>query len=158
MKRSILIFWVMGFLSLHTHAQKISTLTGQYGCLLNRNFGGYDLALIQSTDDGSITGSNFLIYFDFNSKTSELNVVGSKTWGVTKIIPGELTVTNGTLSVGKGPLTHSFLVTTTIATPKGNYSIAFNLLPVNGGATLLVQSATSGTGYGGPTTGVCNKV
>lgn len=140
------------------HAQQITSLTGQYGCLLNRNFGGYNLALIQGTNDGSITGSNFLIHFDFANSKWELNVVGLKTWGVEKVIPGSRAVTNGTLSVTKGPLTNTFFITATVTVPGQTYVTTFNIMPVNGGSTLLLQQGIAGNGDGEPTTGVCNKV
>ena len=139
-------------------AQQINSLSGQYGCLLNRNFGGYNLALIQDKDNGTITASNFLIYFDFTNSGFQLNVVGLKTWGVEKITTGSRAVTNGTISVAKGPLSNSFMVTANIPTPVQNYVVTFNLMPVNGGATLLLQSGVTGNGDGEPSTGVCNKV
>ena len=145
-------------LALPLNAQQITSLTGQYGCLLNRNFGGYSLALINSANDGSITGSNFLIHFDFANSKWELNVVGLKTWGVEKVITGSRAVTNGILSVTKGPLTNTFFITATVTVPGQTYVTTFNIMPVNGGATLLLQQGIAGNGDGEPTTGVCNKV
>lgn len=157
-KNSIFIFLMTSLSCLHANAQPITSLTGQYGCMANRNFGGYDLALIQGTDDGNITGSNFMMYIDFTNKSMEFNVVGSKTWGVSKIIKGEIAVTNGKISIENGPLTNSFLIKSTISTPKQSHLLTFNLMPVNGGATLLLQSGTSGNGDSTPIAGACNKI
>lgn len=140
------------------HAQQFNSLSGQYGCVLNRNFGGYNVANIQSTVDENITGSNFLMFLDFTNNKVEVNAVGLKTWGVAKIITGSIAITNGYISVTKGPIANTFKVTATMTTNGQSFTTIYNLMPVNGGATLLLQSALTGSGDGEPTTGACNKV
>lgn len=145
-------------LALPLRAQQITSLTGEYGCILNKNFGGYNVANIKTTNDGSTTGSNYLMYFDFTNNKFEINVVGLKTWGVAKIITSSDSARNGTISVAKGPLTNTFTVTGTFYTPGYSFISSYNLMPVNGGATLLLQEGTAASGDGEPATGACNKV
>jgi hypothetical protein len=159
MKHLIAIFSSLIFsLALPLHAQQISSLSGQYGCILNKNFGGYNVANIKTTNDGSTTGSNALIYFDFTNNKFEMSAVGLKTWGVAKIITTSETGKNGTISVTKGPLTNTFTVTGTFDTPGYTYVSSYNLMPVNGGTTLLLQQGTAASGDGEPSTGACNKI
>lgn len=129
-------------LVLPLHAQQITSLTGQYGCILNKNFGGYNVANVKTTNDGSTTGSNYLMYFDFTNKRFEINVVGLKTWGVAKIITSSESAKNGTITIANGPLTNTFTVTGTFYTPGYSFVSSYNLMPVNGGATLLLQEGT----------------
>jgi hypothetical protein len=144
--------------ALPLYAQQITSLTGQYGCILNKNFGGYNVANVKATNDGSTTGSNYLMYFDFTNNKFEINVVGLKTWGVAKIITSSDSARNGTISVAKGPLTNTFTVTGTFLTPGYTFVSSYNLMPVNGGTTLLLQEGTAASGDGEPATGACNKV
>ena len=144
--------------TLPLHAQQTTSLTGQYGCILNKNFGGYNIALIKSSSDGTTTGSNYLMYFDFNSKTLEINVVGLKTWGVASIITSSVSAKNGTITVANGPLTNTFTVTGTFYSPGYSFVSSYNLMPVNGGATLLLQEGTAESGDKEPATGACNKI
>ncbi len=141
-------------------AQAVSSLSGQYGCVLNKNFAGYNVTNVKSTNDGSITGSNYLMYLDFTNKGFQVNVIGLKTWGVSSIIPGSATVKNGTLSVAPGPLTNSFTASASVFDPQQNvtWNLTFNLMSVNGGSTLLLQEGISGNGDGEPSTGACNRV
>lgn len=145
-------------LVLPLHAQQVTSLTGQYGCILNKNFGGYNVANVKTTNDGSTTGSNYLMYFDFTNKIFEINVVGLKTWGVAKIITSSESAKNGTITVANGPLTNTFTVTGTFYTPGYSFVSSYNLMPVNGGATLLLQEGTAASGDSEPATGACNRV
>ena len=159
MKLLISIFLSILFsFALPSHAQQISSLTGQYGCIFNKNFGGFNAANVKGTNDGSMTGSNSLIYFDFSNSKYEENAIGMNTWGVPNIVMNSITVKNGTVSVSKGPLTNSFSVSATV-NYNGEVSVStYLLLSVNGGATLLLQSGIKGNGDGEPATGACNRV
>lgn len=137
----------------NTKAQAVTTLTGQYGCILNKNFGGATVAYETGT---GITGSNFMMYLDFTNPGSQMSVVGWRNWGGASLMQADAALTTGTLSKTSGPLTNSFLVTTTFNS--GNDVVKFNVMSVNGGTTLLVQSGMVGSGMGDPLTGVCNKV
>jgi hypothetical protein len=141
-----------------TKAQTASSLSGQYGCILNKNFAGYNLADVKSTNDGSITGTNQMMYMDFTKNGFQINVIGLKTWGVANIVPGSATVTNGTLSVVPGPLTNSFSVTTSVTNAGTTWTMTYYLMPVISGSTLLLQSGITANGDGEPSTGVCSRI
>lgn len=158
MKIIFTFFALLAAYAPYAYSQTITTLTGQYGCILNKNFGGYNLANIKNTEDGGITGSNYLIFFDFTNKKMEMNVIGLKTWGVSKIVTGSVPITNGIISLNKGPLTNTFTVTGTFTAPGQTFVSSYNLMPVNGGATLLLQEGIGATGDGEPSTGACNKI
>ena len=140
-------------------AQAISSLSGQYGCILNRNFGGLVVPGGNGTD-GSITGSNFMMYFDFTGRTAQMSVLGLKYWGHTNKVVDTVALTTGTFPpLSAGPLTNSFKATVDFTYQGNSGNIAtYNLMSVNGGTTLLVQEGTTGNNDGEPTTGVCNKV
>ena len=141
-------------------AQAVTSLSGQYGCILNKNFAGYNVADVTSNNTGSITGSNYMMYMDFTNSGFQVNVIGLKTWGVSSIVTGSATVTNGSLSVSAGPLTNSFTATATLVDTQLNVTdhLTFNLMSVNGGNTLMLQQGLGGNGDGEPSTGVCNRI
>lgn len=139
-------------------AQAITSLSGQYGCILNRNFGGMVLSGGQGTNL-DITGSNFMMYFDFSSSPqAQVNVVGLTNWGFDDYATNSLTLASTALSVVSGPLPNSFSVKPVL----GGVEVAYNMMAVNGGATLLVQSLgptpPQSSAEEPPATGVCNKV
>lgn len=152
-----LLLLVTSFMS-PLRAQPLNSLTGQYGCIYNKNFGGFNAANIKSTNDGSITGATSIIYFDFSNGKYEQNIVGMNTWGVPNIVMNNITIKNGTLSISKGPLTNSFNVSATVTGNGQTWVSTYLLLSVNGGATLLLQSGINGNGDGEPATGACNKI
>ena len=159
MKLVTAIFLSLVFSSaLPLRAQQITSLTGQYGCIYNKNFGGFNAANIKSTNDGSITGATSLIYFDFSNGKYEENIVGMNTWGVPNIVMNSISGINGTISTSKGPLTNSFNVSATVRVNGQTWVSTYLLLSVNGGATLLLQSGIKGNGDGEPATGACNKI
>ena len=139
-----------------TKAQSVTTLSGQYGCILNRNFSGIP---ITGGVNSNITGSNFMMYLDFNGRNAQMTVVGLNSWGNSAYSNATATITAGVLSVSAGPLTNSFTATInfTYQGQSGNIT-TYNLMSVNGGNTLLVQGGITGNNDGEPTTGVCNKV
>jgi len=148
------LFVVGCFLSQSTHAQSVTSLTGQYGCLFTKNFAGFTV----SNETGSgITGVNFLLYLDFTNSTLDFNVIGVNNYGdsggsSTKTVSG--TGRNGKLSVTTGPITNSFVMSGTFT----GETVTAILMPVNAGATLLLQSGGGTSGLNEPTAGVCNKV
>jgi hypothetical protein len=140
-----------------TKAQAVTSLSGQYGCIMNRNFGGYSYS---GGANPNITGSNFMMYFDFTGQSVQYNVVGTTQWGTTTPSTAVATLTSGgVLSVVAGPLTNSFIATADMTYGgTSGHTITFYLMSVNGGTTLLLQSGVGGTDDGEPATGVCNKV
>lgn len=139
-----------------TKAQAVTSLSGQYGCILNRNYGGVPTRINKSND---FWGSNFMLYLDFNGTTAQMNVVGLTNWGDISAAKSEIGAINGALSIAAGPLSNSFKATVdyTFNNTAGNYA-TYHLMSVNGGNTLLVQGGTTGNNDSEPTTGVCNKV
>lgn len=137
-------------------AQAVSSLSGQYGCILNRNFGGIPTP---TGANANITGSNFMMYLDFTGQTAQMNVSGLTNWGNANNARSSVAITIGTLSAVNGPITNSFTASANFTFQGQNNNIAtYNLMSVNGGNTLLVQSGNTGNNDGEPTTGVCNKV
>ncbi len=103
---------------------------------------------------GGITGTNFMLYFDFSAKTAQISVVGVNNWGTSTVRTASLSGDFGTLTVASGPLTNSFLVTV----KENSGTNTFLMMSTNGGNNLLVQSGIAGTDDGQPSTGVCNKI
>ena len=135
------------------NAQPITTLAGQYGCILNRNYAGFS-TLSGSVVGTGITGTNFMLYFDFSAKTAQISVVGVNNWGTSTVRTASLSGDFGTLTVASGPQTNSFLVTV----KENSGTNTFLMMSTNGGNNLLVQSGIAGTDDGQPSTGVCNKI
>jgi hypothetical protein len=141
------------------NAQTATTLSGQYGCILNRNYAGFS-TLSGSVAGSGITGTNFMLYFDFTAKTAQVSVVGVHNWGTSNVQTASLAGPYGTLSISTGPLTNSFLVSVTQYSqlqPTNGGVNTYLLMSTNGGNNLLVQSGT-GPEDGQPSTGVCNKI
>lgn len=134
------------------NAQSLS-LSGQYGCILNRNYAGFS-TLSGSVKGSGITASNFMLYLDFSAKTSRASVVGVINWGTSTVQTTAVAGDIGTLMVANGPITNSFLVTV----KENSGTVTFLMMPTNGGNNLLVQSGIAGTDDGQPSTGVCNKI
>ena len=155
----ILILLISSVFVQNTRAQAVSTLSGQYGCILNRNYAGFS-TLSGSVVGSGITGTNFMLYFDFTAKTAQVSVVGVHNWGTSNVQTASLAGPYGTLSISTGPLTNSFLVSVTQYSqlqPTNGGVNTYLLMSTNGGNNLLVQSGT-GPEDGQPSTGVCNKI
>ena len=123
-----------------------ASLSGQYGCVLNKNFGGYTTEL-----NGNSYTSNFLMYIDFSGNTFQRQIAG-----VTNFNQSTANVSysnqTGSITVASGPVTNSYTVS---GTYQSSVVMGITVVSVNGGNTLLVsESATSDI----PTTGVCQKV
>ena len=132
-------------------AQAVTSLSGQYGCIVNKNFAG---ATVSYETGSGITGSNYMMYLDFTKSTGQLSVVGWDNWGAAGLKQDAVVVTGAGLTVASGPLTNSFVVTG----GTGANATQFYMMSVNGGTTLLVQSGYPNSGNGEPLTGVCNKI
>ena len=149
-----LLFIVLSSLQSSTYAAAPS---GQYGCMLNRNFGGWDAAIGVNTNSSNV-GSNFLLYLNFDVTPNTISAVvnvssnygGSNAIG-SQIIPGSATVTLN----ANTPITGVYQASDGVP-----YGLTMDLLPVNGGNTLFVISGM-GVSAGSNTlslSGVCNKV
>ena len=150
---SFLVFLILGYHSIFTQAA--TSLTGQYGCLLNKNFGGYNTNNNSST---GFTGSNLLMYFDFTAGTFAVNVVGVTNWGLSGISTKAMALTSATVNVSVGPIPNTYTALVSIAANGTQNLITFNLMPTNSGNTLLLQEGVAGNNDGEPSTGVCNKI
>ena len=147
------------FLSLFafTNLSQAAAPSGQYGCMLNRNFGGFDAAL----NGGSNTGSTFMFYLSFdssNSGTVEGMVQAHSHYGFADNVGSQLVI-GGTMAITpNSPITGSYKTVISI-TSGGSGSVTLNLLSVNSGNTLLatVQSGTTDATRW-MATGVCNKI
>jgi hypothetical protein len=156
-KLLILLSLIFPVLVLTAKAQALPILTGQYGCILNRNYAGFS-TLSGSVVGQGITGTNFMFYFDFNSKTAQISVVGVNNWGTSSVKTASAAGPFGTIVVESGPLTNSFMVVVTEYTGQPPKTNTFLMMPTNNGNNLLVQSGINGTDDGQPSTGVCNKI
>ena len=70
-------------------AQSSNTLSGQYGCLVNKNLAGFDANLLGSTN----VGYHYMWYLDFTNKKSQmvsLHMISNygKSNAVTSFAPG----------------------------------------------------------------------
>lgn len=148
-----------------SNAQSVTTLSGQYSCIFNRSFGGFDANYL-----GDSTYSNLMLYIDFNTKLFEVNAIAVYKYG--DAAAGNYRVTaSGSLTWTDGPIKNSFAVAAPLTTLKytgepsfsiTGVSINFYLSPVNNGNTLLVQGPDN-TGRiepsgSAPNTGICNKI
>jgi len=157
-----LIVAILGFVGVKTivNARAATGLSGQYGCITNKNFSGFSQNRTweagQSTTD--TTGNNYLLYFDFDASTSSINVVGATKWGSSGVQGSEVGGDGLPMSVAAGPIKNSYIATTTITVNGITYVTKYNLMPVNSSNTLLLQESTKGNSFGEPNTGMCNKV
>lgn len=147
-----------------SYAQAVTSLSGQYSCMMNRNFGGLEQAKIGV--DG--IASNGIGYLDFNSRSAEFSIVAIKDYGLSTADQFRLTAQSSNFTVTAGPITNSFLITlpsqltyiedTSLGLPIGKtFTISLYAMPVNNGNTLMLQEI-SAPGDGAPATEVCNKI
>jgi len=157
-----LIVAILGFIGAKTilNARSASCLSGQYGCITNKNFSGFSQNRIWQTGDSttSTTGNNYLLYFDFDSNTGSINVVGATKWGSSGVRGSEVGGDGAPISVAAGPIKNSYTVTFTITNNGTTYVTKYNLMPVNSSNTLLLQESVNAGAFGEPNTGMCNKV
>lgn len=150
---SFLIFALL--LCQSTFSQASTALSGQYGCLLNKNFGGYST---NNNSSNGFTGSNYLMYFDFTAGTFAFNIVGVTNWGLPGIATKSQAIPSATVTVSAGPIVNTFTATVTLGFTGAQNMITFNLMPTNSGNTLFLQEGVAGNNDGEPSTGVCNKI
>lgn len=135
-------------------AQSSPSLSGQYGCLVNKNFAGYDAHL----NGAKNVGYNYMLYLDFTNKTSQLAAHLISNFNQADVEETTISSTQGSLDVKNGDITNSHKVTSTIIYNNKSLSITINAMSVNSGNTLLVSSGTGGSGDSTPFNGVCTKV
>ena len=158
-----LVVALLGVVSVRTigPAKAASTLTGQYGCITNKNFSGFTTWATwhspQSTTD--ITGNNYLMYLDFDAGTLKISVVGATKWGDSEVPGAEIVGIPGSLSVAPTTgMTNTFTATQTVTNAGTTYVSKYYLMSVNSGTTLLLQEGMGASASGEPNTGMCNKV
>ena len=124
--------------ALGTMSGTINTSTGAYS-------GNFQLA-----SPGSTKGVNVLAVLDFSANTISFNVtqvtIGNPNSYATQ------TQTGVAFTTAAGPLPGSYTIS---FTPTGSPTINLNLLPVNGGSTVLVQGTSGGSGA---LAGVCQAL
>lgn len=111
----------------------------------------YPFVYMYGASPGTGWGINFMGTINFTNKTISMDIVqenpaGSSTTETSTAFP------NVPFTLSAGPITG----TTTISFSLGGTAMTYNLLPVNGGQTVLMQNynKTSGSQDGG-TVGVC---
>lgn len=154
---------LLGVVSVKTivPAKAATTLTGQYGCITNKNFSGFtNWATWKSGDSTtSFTGNNYLLYLDFDAGTMKLSVVGATKWGDVGVKAAEIVGISGSLSVtATTGMTNTFTATQSVTNAGTNWVSKYYLMSVNSGNTLLLQEGMGENASGEPNTGMCNKV
>lgn len=158
-----LVAALLGVVSVKTilPAKAATTLTGQYGCITNKNFGGFaNWATWRSGDSTtSITGSNYLLYLDFDAGSMNMSVVGATKWGDVGVKGAERVGITGTLTVNAtNNMKNTFTAIQTVTNAETAWVSKFYLMSVNSGNTLLLQEGMGESASGEPNTGVCNRV
>jgi hypothetical protein len=158
-----LVIALLGVVSVRTiaPAKAATSLTGQYGCITNKNFSGFSGWATWKTGDSttSITGNNYLLYLDFDAGTMKMSIVGATKWGDSGVRGAEIVGGSGSLSVAPTTgMTNTFTATTSITNAGTTWLSKYYLMSVNSGTTLLLQEGMGVNGSGEPNTGMCNKV
>lgn len=136
-------------------------ISGQYGCITNKNFGGFTVKSTWRPGDSttSMTGNNYLLYFDFDAATFNISVVGATKWGDAGAQGAEIVGGSGTLSVSTTPRMPNTITVTASNTYNGTtYVSKYYLMAVNSNNTLLLIEGMGASASGEPNTGMCNKV
>jgi hypothetical protein len=154
---------LLGVVSVKTIApvKAATSLTGQYGCITNKNFSGFtNWATWKSGDSTtSITGNNYLIYLDFDAGSMNLSVVGATKWGDAGVAGAERVGITGALAVTPtNGMPNTYTATQTTVYAGTTYVVKYYLMSVNSGNTLLLQEGMGESASGEPNTGMCNKV
>jgi len=159
-----LVIALLGVVSVRTigPAKAATSLTGQYGCIANKNFSGFTTWATWRDGDSttSITGSNYLLYLDFDAGTMKISVVGATKWGTSGVQGVELVGGSGSI-VSVAPtagMTNTFTAKTSITDSGTTWLSKYYLMSVNSGSTLLFQEGMGENASGEPNTGMCNKV
>jgi hypothetical protein len=158
-----LVIALLGVVSVRTiaPAKAATSLTGQYGCITNKNFSGFSGWATWKTGDSttSITGNNYLLYLDFDAGTMKMSIVGATKWGDSGVSGAERVGIAGSLAASPTTgMTNTFTATATIGYAGSTYVSKYYLMPVNSGNTLLLQEGMGANASGEPNTGVCNKI
>jgi hypothetical protein len=158
-----LVIALLGIVSVKTVGvvKAASGLTGQYGCITNKNFSGFTswATWKEGQSTTSITGNNYLMYFDFDTGTLKMSVVGATKWGDSGVSGAERVGLAGSLTASPSSgMTNTFTATATMGNSGTTYVSKFYLMSVNAGNTLLLQEGMGASGSGEPNTGVCNKI
>jgi len=138
-----------------------SGITGQYGCITNKNFSGFTTMATWREGDStsSIVGSNYMMYLDFDAGTMKISIVGATKWGVSGVSGVDIVGGSGSLAVAPTTgMTNTFTATTSIVNAGTTWVSKYYLMSVNSGNTLLLQEGMGLNGSGQPNTGVCNKI
>lgn len=129
--------------------------SGQYGCVTNRNFGGWDSTLLGASQ----VGSNMMFYLDFSTGTFQGTVSLESNYNNANNTGNQI-IFNGTFSVkSDSPIIGSYALSLIGPPGKGN-TIPLNVMSVNGGSTLLVVSSLGldSSNISNPSTGVCQRI
>lgn len=161
--------WILTFALLHagqSNAQSSSiSLSGKFGCLVNKNFAGFDAGLVGSTR----VGYHYMLHFDLTTKTSQIISIHlidnyGKSNVTTNWAPGASAtpVGNGAgiLEVKENPnFPGAFLIRST-STGDNNtkWTTTYVAMSVNNGNTLMISSGAGGNADNEPFTGVCQKI
>ena len=129
--------------------------SGQYGCVTNRSFGGWD-----STHLGaSSVSSNMMFYLDFSTATFQGTVSLESNYNGANNTGSQVSF-NGTFTVkSDSPIIGSYALSLIGPPGKGN-TFPLNVMSVNGGNTLLVVSSlgSDNSNISNPSTGVCQRI
>lgn len=158
-----LVIALLGIVSVKTVGvvKAASGLTGQYGCITNKNFSGFTswATWKEAQSTTSITGNNYMMYLDFDAGTMKMSVVGATKWGDSGVSGAERVGIAGSLAASPTTgMTNTFTATATIGYAGSTYVSKYYLMPVNSGNTLLLQEGMGASASGEPNTGVCNKI
>lgn len=129
-------------------------LTGKFGCLSNKNFGGWDA--LNNGANGSI-GVNQLFLIDFDASTSSAAVViGVRDYGLNSATGSKISATSGTIAITENiPATGIHTVVQTFVVDGNSMSQSFLVIPVNSGNTLMMLKDISNGSN--PESGICNR-
>ena len=158
-----LVIALLGIASVKTVGvvKAASGLTGQYGCITNKNYSGFTSYSTWQEGDSttSIVGSNYLMYLDFDAGTMKMSVVGATKWGARDVKATEIVGGSGSLATSSTTgMTNTFTATTSIVHAGTTWVSKYYLMSVNSGNTLLLTEGMGLNGSGSPNTGVCNKI
>lgn len=161
----ILVTSSISYLGL-TQAQATASPSGKYGCLVNKNFAGYNASL----DGSNSVGYHYMLQFDLAAKTSQIINVHlidnfgrsniSTKWAAGAAFQPVAGTGSGTLEIKESPdFPGAYLIRST-STGENNskFTTTYAALLVNSGNTMLVSSGTGGNADSTPFTGVCNKI
>jgi len=158
-----LVIALLGIASVKTVGvvKAASGLTGQYGCITNKNFSGFTTMATWRDGDSttSIVASNYMLYLDFDAGTMKFSAVGATKWGVSGVSGTEIVGGSGSLAASPTTgMTNTFTASTSIVHAGVTWASKYYLMSVNSGNTLLLTEGMGLNGSGSPNTGVCNKI